>query len=142
MSELLPCPFDDHPAQVIGPVLRSDGGEVYIGYCARCGCRGPYAYNEHDAAALWNRRAAPAAPNVDRLVEALYHLVSFGEFKDIELLHAYRTAYKANATAGKIARDHRIPYLAGFRALVLAALATPEPPLHDPISHALLQNPD
>lgn len=65
---------------------------------------------------------AGAGLDVERLVEALYHLVSFGEFKDIDLLRAYRTGYTAEVTAGKIARDPRMPYLAGFRALVLAAL--------------------
>lgn len=47
-----------------------NGGDAWFGYCARCGTRGPYAYDQHNALALWNRRTPPAPPEQADVITA------------------------------------------------------------------------
>lgn len=87
----------------------------------------------------WNRRPAPPALNVERLVTALIDVIKPADvifIQDEELCLVYMQAFM-NALQGTNSNPK-----AAMRALVLAALQPAEAPPHDPISYALLQNPD
>ena len=64
MSEqLLPCPFCLVTRGIGARGQDANFREGYAIECMNCGAIGPWRYDQADAIAAWNRRAAPASNN-------------------------------------------------------------------------------